>query len=113
MPPSGFNQEAINGLLTFVKGAYENARQRRDKQTEREQAFLNTVSNELQGDHSFVHNVDENSIKGLNTFVAECFKDLSAEIDAGQDKHGRAVVEGQAIEKELQQIGSYLQQFTI
>ena len=62
MPPSGFSQKAINGLLVFVR---------------------------------------------------ECYNDLLDEIKAGQDKHGREVVEGKAIEKELNQIGDYLEKFTI
>lgn len=28
MPPSGFSQEAINGLLTFVRATYENTLER-------------------------------------------------------------------------------------
>ena len=62
MPPSGFNQKAINGLLTFVQA---------------------------------------------------CYEDLLEEIKNGQDKHGRKVTEGQAIQKEIKQIGEYLKKFTI
>ncbi|MBU2503950.1 MAG: hypothetical protein KJ879_02765 [Nanoarchaeota archaeon] len=62
MPPSGFSQEAINGLLVFVQ---------------------------------------------------ECYKDLLKEMKEGKDKHGRLVTEGQAIQKELEQIGSYLKEFKI
>ena len=62
MPPSGFSQKAINGLLTFVQ---------------------------------------------------VCYEDLLEEIRIGQDKYGRKVTEGEAIEKELKQIGDYLEKFTI
>jgi len=62
MPPSGYSQKAINGLLIFVK---------------------------------------------------ECYKDLLKEMKEGKDKHGRPVTEGQAIQKELDQIGEYLKKFTI
>jgi len=62
MPPSGFSQKAINGLLVFVK---------------------------------------------------ECYGDLLEEIKIGHDKHGRKVTEGEAIRKELDQIGEYLEKFTI
>jgi len=62
MPPSGFNQKAINGLLIFIR---------------------------------------------------ECYGDLLQEMRDGQDKHGRKVTEGQAIQKELDQIGNYLKKFTI
>jgi len=62
MPPSGFSQKAINGLLIFIK---------------------------------------------------ECYNDLLEKIAAGEDKYGREVAEGKAIEKELKQIGEYLEKFTI
>jgi hypothetical protein len=62
MPPSGFSQKAVNGLLVFVR---------------------------------------------------ECCKDLLEEMKVGHDKHGRKVKEGGAIEKEIRQIGEYLEKFTI
>lgn len=55
----------------------------------------------------------EGSHRGLITFVSECYKDLRREIGNGEDKYGREVVCGEAIEKELKQIGEYLEKFTI
>jgi len=62
MPPSGFSQKAINGLLIFVQS---------------------------------------------------CYEDLLKEIAQGHDKQGRPVSEGQAIQKEISQIGAYLEKFEI
>jgi len=62
MPPSGFSQKAINGLLIFVQS---------------------------------------------------CYEDLLKEIKEGHDKQGRPVTEGQAIQKEISQIGEYLGKFEI
>ena len=62
MPPSGFSQKAVNGLLVFVQ---------------------------------------------------ECYKDFLKEMKEGKDKHGRPVMEGKAIEKEINQIEDYLLKFTI
>ena len=45
--------------------------------------------------------------------MAECYEDLAKEIKVGQDVHGRSVIEGKAIDKELNQIGNYLIEFTI
>ena len=62
MPPSGFSQKAINGLLIFVQ---------------------------------------------------ECYEDLLKELKEGKDKQGRPVTEGQAIQKEINQIKEYLGRFEI
>ena len=62
MPPSGFSQKAINGLLIFVQS---------------------------------------------------CYEDLLKEIKEGCDKQGRPVTEGEAIQKEINQIGDYLKKFEI
>ncbi len=52
-------------------------------------------------------------IKGLTTFVVECYRDLAKEITAGQDKYQKPVINGKAIQKELDQIGGYLGKFKI
>ncbi len=55
----------------------------------------------------------QKAIDGLLIFIRECYADLLDEIKAGHDKHGREIIEGKAIEKELKQIGDYLKKFTI
>ena len=62
MPPSGFSQKAINGLLIFVQA---------------------------------------------------CYEDLLKELKEGRDKQGRPVTEGQAIQKEINQMREYLENFEI
>ena len=58
-------------------------------------------------------NVSQEGMLGLAIFMAECYKDLSAEITEGKDKYGRPVIDGKAIDKEIGQIGNYLLEFTI
>ena len=55
----------------------------------------------------------QKAIKGLLVFVRECYKDLLKEMKEGKDKQGHPVTEGQAIQKEIDSIGKYLEQFEI
>lgn len=120
MPPSGFSQKAINGLLDFVRANYEIIADKYSGQNLSEQKFLEKTSGELEKQVSGVlaerfpnsERLNE-GIQGLTTFVSECYRDLAQEIEAGQDKHQRPVIDGNAIQKELSQIGDYLSKFTI
>ena len=107
MPPSGFSQKAINGLLEFVRDNYVAALKGRDVSDLNEDEFLEKTA------LSMMVGFPKESHKGLIVFISECFKDLKREIKEGSDKHGREVVCGEAIEKELNQIGEYLKKFTI
>ena len=107
MPPSGFSQKAINGLLEFVRDNYVAALKERAGSELSEDEFLEKTA------LSMMVGFPEESHKGLIIFISECFKDLKKEIGEGKDKHNREVVCGKAIEKELAQIGEYLEKFTI
>lgn len=116
MPPSGFSQEAINGLLEFVRANYLHAADEYRDGSLKEKDFLKYASGKLKDQAESLVNVlgiSEKGAEGLVSFISECFKDLVGEIDAGKDKYGRPVVEGKAIQKELDQIGTYLKEFTI
>lgn len=116
MPPSGFSQKAINGLLKFVESNYQTiARDYNGKLTEKE--FLEETSNKLESqvisfDES-MNGISKEGMQGLTTFVVECYRDLAKEISNGKDKYSRPVIDGKAIQKELNQIGDYLKEFTI
>ena len=118
MPPSGFNQKAINGLLEFIRANYVNAQNeyKGEKLPEDQvlQLLVQKMENEVYklSDNQFPE-IEQKGIQGITIFVTECFKDLVSEIRAGEDKYGRAVTNGQAIDKELKQIGDYLLQFNI
>ena len=56
---------------------------------------------------------NQKAIKGLLIFVQACYEDLLKEIKKGKDKQGRRVTEGQAIQKEINQIKEYLEKFNI
>jgi len=111
MPPSGFSQKAINGLLQFIKAGYEDAKTKHNGTSLSEGVFLRNFAKELE--NKCPQNISEEGIKGLAIFMAECYKDLANEIKVGQDVHGRSVIEGRAIDKELNQIGNHLIEFTL
>jgi hypothetical protein len=120
MPPSGFSQKAINGLLDFVRANYETIADQYSGQNLSEQEFLEKTSSDLERQVSrvlterFPNSERLNGgIQGLTTFVSECYRDLAQEIEAGQDKYKRPVIDGKAIQKELSQIEKYLSEFTI
>jgi|SRR3989344_805579 len=110
MPPSGFSQEAINGLLEFVKAAYKDAKVKHSGASISEKDFLEDLAKKLK---SCPQNISQEGMVGLAIFMAECYKDLAKEIDFGKDKYGRPVIDGKAIDKEVNQIGNYLLEFTI
>src|SRR3989344_279260 len=110
MPPSGFSQDAINGLLTFVRSAYENTLDRyRDKNlSEREhlQKSIGYLEGVVKSTAPLALNgtVSREGIEGLAMFVSVNYRDLIAEISQGKKK------EGEAIQTELKNIGNYLAQ---
>ncbi len=55
----------------------------------------------------------QKAINGLLIFVSSCYEDLLEEIRQGRDKYGREVVEGKAIQKEINQIREYLAKFKL
>ncbi|MDO8460197.1 MAG: hypothetical protein Q7S74_03750 [Nanoarchaeota archaeon] len=113
MPPSGFSQEAINGLLTFVRSTYENTldRYKYKNLPEREklQASIGYLEGVVKSTAPLALNgtVSCEGIEGLAKFVSVNFRDLIAEISVGKKK------EGEAIQTELTHIGSYLSQFKL
>jgi len=123
MPPSGFSQKAINGLLEFVRVNYQLMIEEynlKSSEFDSEQDFLKSTSDKLRLQvesmlrKSFPHSEKlETGIKGLVLFITECYLDLAGEIEKGTDKHNQQVVDGHAIQKELDQIGAFLKDFTI
>ena len=120
MPPSGFNQKAINGLLEFVRANYETIADKYSGESLLEQEFLEKTSSELENQVRTVLTERfpcserlNGGVQGLTTFVVECYRDLAKDIIAGQDKYQRPVIDGEAIQKELGQIKNYLEQFRI
>jgi len=119
MPPSGFSQKAINGLLEFVNANYQTIADQYDGELS-EKDFLEQTSSKLEEQvkntlsQRFPNSERLNGgIEGLTTFVVECYRDLVQEIIAGQDKYQRPVIDGNTIQKELNQIRDYLGKFTI
>jgi len=113
MPPSGFSQDAINGLLTFVRNAYENTLARyEDKDLTEEDTLRDSISYldglvETSAPVALDGTVTREGIKGLQQFVSTNYLDLIAEIHQGKK------TEGQAMQAEIEHIGSYLERFKI
>jgi len=120
MPPSGFSQKAINGLLEFVKASYESALlQYKTNGKEKESEFLvgKTIELKQRVKKAVKENtsleINDAGTQGIVTFVVSCYEDLVEEIQDGKDKYNRPVIEGQAMQKEISQIGSYLKEFKL
>ncbi|PIN89956.1 hypothetical protein COU60_02585 [Candidatus Pacearchaeota archaeon CG10_big_fil_rev_8_21_14_0_10_34_76] len=113
MPPSGFSQDAINGLLTFVKSTYENTLDRYRHENISEREHLDASIEYLEGivktstPLALNGTVSREGIDGLAKFVSVNFRDLIAEISQGKKR------EGEAIRTELENIGDYLAQFKL
>ena len=120
MPPSGFNDRAIHGLLLFVRANYQSIALKSRGSSLSEQDFLKQTAVDLeeQVKISLADNFPNSStlkegIQGLVIFIVECYRDLAKEISVGKDKQQRVVLDGKAIQKELDQLEKYLQQFEL
>jgi hypothetical protein len=113
MPPSGFSQKAINGLLTFVRASYENTLERYRHKEISEREHLKESITYLEGlvrstaPLVFDRAISSEGIEGLVMFVSTNYEDLIAEINQGKKK------EGEAVQTELDNIGKYLAQFKL
>ncbi|MEK6871550.1 MAG: hypothetical protein AABX16_01470 [Nanoarchaeota archaeon] len=113
MPPSGFSQDAINGLLTFVRSTYENTQDRyRDKNlSEREylEASVDYLRGVVKSTAPLALNgtVSREGIEGLAVFVSTNYRDLVREIQVGKKEECRAM------QTEIDHIGNYLAQFKL
>ena len=116
MPPRGFSKKAINGLLTYIQEVYK-ALGQLEGHNEKEQ--LVKALKLLKKHHTTINSsaipfpINNQGIEGLNTFITSCVEDLDEEINKGKDKHSREVRKNYAINKEIEEIGNYLEKFTI
>ena len=113
MPPSGFSQEAVNGLLDFVKDNYQLTLKRCNGRNLTEEQILQESMNhlkEMSGKSSSIalgETVSEKGINGLRIFVSANWKDLIREIKEGKKEQGRAM------QQEIEDIGDYLSKFKL
>ena len=118
MPPSGFSQKAINGLLKFVKANYESTLSKYNGNGKESEFLITSVNDwERKAKKTVQQNtpleISEEGTQGIVTFITSCYEDLIEEIEVGKDKHNRSVIDGKAMQKEIGQIGAYLEEFTI
>ena len=112
MPPSGFNQKAINGLLVFVRDAYIDTLDKYSGTNLSEKEFLEQSSEHLENRvrKSIIPLLTVASAEGLNglvTFCTENYRDLIKEIQVGKK------TEGQAMQYEIEHISTYLKNFKL
>src|SRR3989344_8614518 len=113
MPPSGFSQDAINGLLTFVRATYENTLERYRGKNLSEREHLQESIGYLEGvvkstaPLALNGTVSREGIEGLAKFVSGNYRDLITEINQSKKK------EGEAVQTEITHIGFYLAQFKL
>ena len=116
MPPSGFSKKAINGLLVYIQEIYK-ALGKLEGNNEKEQLVKGLDA--LRKHNTVINNsaipfpIRTKGIEGLNIFISTCAEDLHKEIKAGKDKHGKSVRDNYAISKEIEEIGKYLEAFSI
>ncbi len=112
MPPSGFSQPAINGLLVFVKETYASTLERYKSRNLSEEQVLKEIIEHLESQIEksakvLGETISQEGIKGLQEFVTTNFQDLIAEIHSGKKTEGRAM------QTEIENIGAYLAQFKL
>lgn len=113
MPPSGFSQDAINGLLVFVRDSYENTLAKYRGRDLTEEATLHESIGYLEGRVAQSANlaldgtVSPEGLRGLQQFVSHNFRDLIREMHEGKK------TEGQAMQTEIENIGQYLKGFKL
>jgi hypothetical protein len=113
MPPSGFSQDAINGLLTFVRDAYQNTLNRYSGQDLTEEQILQESIGYLEGvvrtaaPLAVKGTVSPEGILGLARFVSTNYRDLIKEIHEGKKE------EGHAMDTEISDISRYLEKFSL
>ncbi len=113
MPPSGFSQKAINGLLEFVKDAYQSTLERfRDRDLTEEVVLRESIKYldglvEKSAPLALDKTVSERGVRGLQAFVATNYEDLIKEIHDGKKQ------EGYAMRTEIDHIRSYLEKFKL
>ena len=111
MPPSGFSQKAINGLLEFVKSCYQTTLRKYKGQNlselkvlEDSISFFESVVQESVK-KSLPIRIPAQGIQGLMTFISENYKDLVKDIEKSEKP------EGYAMQAELEHISTYLSRF--
>ena len=113
MPPSGFSQKAINGLLDFVEDAYKSTLDKYRGRNLAEESILRESIAYLDGlveksaPIALDGTVSNRGIRGLQAFVATNYEDLIKEIHIGKKQ------EGNAMQAEIDHIRGYLEQFSL
>lgn len=112
MPPSGFNQKAINGLLKFVNASYQVVLGEYKDSDLSESKFLEESAGRLeeiakQAAQAILPKFSPEGVLGLATFVSENYRDLVREVRVGKKP------EGYAVQTELEHIRLFLSKFEI
>ena len=109
MPPSGFSQDAIRGLLVFVRELYQRTLEKYSGKNLTEERILSESISHLDKlvEDSVPKGLSYEGLMGLRKFVSSNFRDLIREIHEGKKE------EGYAMQKEIKNIGDYLSRFKL
>ena len=113
MPPSGFSQKAINGLLEFVKSCYQTTLNKYKEEDLSELKILDGSIGFLEKtiqetvEKGLPLTISPQGVLGLTAFISENYRDLTKEINVGKKQ------EGYAMQAELEHISEHLEKFKI
>ena len=109
MPPSGFKQDAINGLLTFVEECYKTVNETYTVTGISEDAVLAQAMGDLErlAANATTIGVSPRAVQGLATFMQLNYRDLCEELRVGKKDPE------QALATEMLHIGTYLERFKL
>jgi hypothetical protein len=108
MPPSGFKEDGINGLLAFVQGTYEYVLQKHGSGAQSIDAAIKDIDERVgQTARTLPESLPNYAVDGLKTFMKSNYAELIDEINSGKKQYNTAVKE------EMDTIKKYLLQFHI
>lgn len=109
MPPSGFKQDSIKGLLVFVEECYKTVIDTYKTSGLPEDVVLANAMSDLErlAENATTIGVSQRGVDGLATFMRYNFRDLREELRTGKKNPE------QALETELLHIGVYLERFKL
>ncbi len=109
MPPSGFKQDAINGLLVFVEECYKIVTDTYKASGLPEDTVLANAMGDLEklAENATTIGVSQRGVEGLALFMQYNFRDLREELRIGKKDPE------QALATEMLHIGTYLERFKL
>lgn len=128
MPPSGYSKKGIASLTTDVMEHYKLAQTQYQTLVDyvsehdiveaelSEAEFLLNYAITMEEQAELIEPsllVGPKNVVEYTKFITSCFRNLAQEIYDGKDKYQRQVIDGRAMQKEINQIKTHLEQYKI